>query len=249
MYRELRILLLEDTEAHQALITHMLSKIGATQVSLAKTPGDFLEILERRGSEFNAFLIDVQLGDGQMNGIQALKEARKRGIQYPAAIITMDTQGIDFADCYEIGVTEIVDKSRLYDDGVMQLIARGLYDRHLGGIFLTGAAMLVPAVLDDITYLPASDVLFMQLDDEGYSIHTFRGVYKTSLTLRMYGRLLEPFGFLSVSKHHLINMNRVESFNAFDQAVSFYCDPLKRQVPVAEAKIPAVRKVIRARNK
>ncbi|KKX53277.1 response regulator transcription factor [Brevibacillus borstelensis] len=248
MFGQLKILMLEDTEAHQALMTHMLNKIGVNQIAFARTPGDFFELLAQRGGDFNALIIDVQLGEGQMDGLQALSEARKRNIKYPAVIITMDTTDLDFSHCYQLGVTEIVDKETIYADGVMEGIARGLNDRVIFNSLSPGVGMLVPVVHDEIAFLPASDVLYFQLEDGVYTIHTYQNDYRTIHNLRMYSRLLEEHGFLSVSKNHLVNMHRVERLDPVEQKISFYYDPLNRTIPVAEAKLSAIRKELKSRQ-
>ncbi|MGW9128117.1 LytTR family transcriptional regulator DNA-binding domain-containing protein [Paenibacillus chitinolyticus] len=248
MFGQLKVLMLEDTEAHQALMTHMLNKVGVTNIAFARTPGEFFETLELRGREFNSFLIDVQLGDGQLDGISTLKRAREKGYSYPAAVVTMDLNGIDFSDCYKTGVTEIVDKERLYADGVIESLARGLLDKIVFSSIVSGGGMVVPVVNEDISFIPASDVLYFQLFDGSYSIHTYTDEFKTIHNLRMYAKLLENHGFLSVSKNHLVNMNKVEAVDSLEQTVNFYCDPQTRSISVAEAKMAAVRKILKARK-
>ncbi|MED1954617.1 response regulator transcription factor [Brevibacillus centrosporus] len=248
MFGQLKVLMLEDTEAHQALMTHMLGRVGVTTIALASTPSEFFDILEQRGREFNSFIIDVQLGEGQMDGLSALKKVREKGIDYPAAVVTMDTNGIDYVKSYKLGVTEIIDKERLYTEGVIESLARGLLDKVVYSSIGRGVAMVVPVINEEISFLPASDILYFQLADGAYSIHTYLEEYKTVHNLRTYAKLLENHGFLSVSKNHLINMSKIEALDSLDQTVTFYCDPLNRAIPVAEAKMAAVRKVLKARK-
>lgn len=248
MFGQLKVLMLEDTEAHQALMTHMLNKVGVTNIAFARTPGEFFETLELRGREFNSFLIDIQLGEGQLDGISTLKKAREKGYGYPAAVVTMDINGIDYSDCYKIGVTDIVDKERLYADGVIESLARGLLDKILFSSIVSGYGMVVPVINEEISFLPASDILYFQLLDGSYTIHTYNNEFNTVHNLRMYTKLLENHGFLSVSKNYLVNMSKVEAVDSLEQTISFYCDPQNRSIPVAEAKMATIRRTLKARK-
>ena len=130
----------------------------------------------------------------------------------------------------------------------MEQITRGLMDKLLLEAIRKKAGMLVPIMLKEIEFLPATDILYMQVEDDRCTIHTYTKEYKTAIKQRMYSRLLEDYGFLSVSKKYLVNMNKVESLDSIEQEISFFFDPENRRLPVAENRLPAIRKILNGRK-
>lgn len=248
MYNLLKILILEDTPAHQMLMSNALNKIGVTAISCVKTPGELFDHLDKHGSEINSFIIDVQLGEGQMNGIETLKEIRERGLNYPAVIVTMDTASINLKECYEYDVADIIDKQRLYTEGGFEQVVRGLMDKLLLEATKNSAGKLVPIMQKDIEFIPATDILYIQVEDDLNTVITFKGVYKTTIKKNVYTRMLEDYGFLSVSKKHLVNMSKVESLDTIEQEITFFFDPENRRLPVSEKRLPQIRSILKTRK-
>ncbi|MEK4343264.1 LytR/AlgR family response regulator transcription factor [Brevibacillus sp. FSL L8-0710] len=247
MYGQLHILMLEDTEAHQQLMTRMLTRLGVEQISIVKTTTEFLEALEQKGSDFNAFIIDVYLGTGQTDGLTGLTQARSMGHNQPALVVTMDTGNLDFKGCYESGVIEILDKDRIYEEGVFDLAIRGLNDRVAFEYVQQANAVLVPSIGEDIYQIPASDILYIHFDDRLCKIVTYCSEYTSSVSLKTYIKLLEPHGFMLVNKPTLVNMSKVESLDQIAHTLKFYHDPLDRSVDVSARRLSDVKKQLNNR--
>ncbi|MGF9909514.1 LytTR family transcriptional regulator DNA-binding domain-containing protein [Brevibacillus porteri] len=247
MIQGLKLLVLEDAVEHQELIRKSLEMIGVNHIKFAQTIGEFFDILEQSGKDFNSFIIDVQLGEGQMDGVQVLKLARSLGFTYPAAVVTVDTSLVDPQKCYEQGVTAIFSKERLYTENAMVFLARGLAERLVCTRINENKGMVVPVVNEEITYLPASDILYIQFVDGTYTIHTYQESFVTTLPIKLYARLLEPFDFHPVSKSALVNLNAVEQIDGLEHFVTFYHDTSNRTIPVQKTSVNTISKYIKNR--
>lgn len=248
MFRQLKILMLEDTEAHQQLMTRMLTRFGIDQVSIAANAADFIDMLAQRSTDFNAFIIDLYLGEGQTDGLEALELVRERGHHQPALLVTMDTTGIDMRKCYALGVTEILDKDQLYEEGVFKAAIRGLNDKVGHEYLMKSNAVMVPIIGEDVHYVPASDILFIQFVDGACKIVTYLDEYTSSVPLKTYAKYLEANDFLIVSKPTLVNMNRVDQFDAVKQTLSLKHDPKNRTVEISDRRMTEVRKYYRTQK-
>ncbi|UED72103.1 LytTR family DNA-binding domain-containing protein [Brevibacillus sp. HD3.3A] len=249
MINSLKLLVLEDAEAHQELIKRSLELIGIKHIEFAQTIGEFFDTLEQRGKDFNSFIVDVHLGEGQMDGVQVLKLARSLGFAYPAAVITMDTSLVDLMKCYELGVTAIFEKDRLYEEDALISLARGLAEKYICDKLHDSKVMIVPVVNEEISYIPASDILFIQFSEGTYTIHTYCNSYETTLPIKLYARLLESFDFYPVSKSALVNLKAVERIDVIEQCVTFYHDPENRSIPVQKTSVSSINKYIKNRMK
>ncbi len=237
--------MVEDTEAHQQLMTRMLTRLGIETINIVSTAAEFLEVLEQKSNEYNAFIIDVYLGAGQMDGLTALKVAREKGHLQPALIVTMDTNGLNLEQCYSIGITEILDKDRLYVEDVLDSSVRNLNDRVAFEHLNTSQARLVPIIGDDIHYVPAGDILFIQFDERTCRVVTYLSEYISSVSLKTYTKLLEPSGFSLVNKPTLANIARVDRLDPLSNTLTFHHDPQNRTVDVSARRIAEVKKLIK----
>lgn len=237
--------MVEDTEAHQQLMTRMLTRMGIEHISIVSTASEFLETLDLKGHDFNALIVDAYLGTGQMNGLTAIENARQKGHEQPALMLTTDTQGIDIVNCYTMGVIELLDKDRIYTDGVFDQSIRNLNDRVVSEYLAKSQALLVPVIGEEIQYVPAGDILYIHFDDRTCRIVSYLTEYVSTVSLKTYIKLLEPYGFALVNKPTLANMSRVERFDSSSQSIAFYHDPQERTIDVSARRVSEVKRLLK----
>jgi two-component system, sensor histidine kinase and response regulator len=108
--RPLRILLAEDMEANQQLVTIVLEKRGHTVV-IANDGREALNILER-DSGFDLILMDVQMPE--MSGFEATEEIRRRerdtGVHVPIIALTARAMSEDENLCLKAGMDLYISK-------------------------------------------------------------------------------------------------------------------------------------------
>ena len=107
-----RILVVEDAKANQALIRVMLERLGL-EVTLAEHGQEALEQLEH--DTFDLVLMDMQMP--VMNGYDATRELRRKGLTVPVVALTAHAMTGDDAKCYEAGcdgyLTKPIDREKL----------------------------------------------------------------------------------------------------------------------------------------
>jgi len=243
---DLRILVLEDNPAHQKLITAFLEQLGIKQFDIARNSREFFAIVEDRPEDFDAVILDIQLDEDSMTGLDVYRLYRKSGGRMPAIVVTMDTNAVDQAELRQIGVVQVVDKTDLYDDhsplpGALQRVQRRLmYDR-----FEAAGCVYVPVAGETVQQLPIDDVLFIQSKAREITVHTTADVYPSDISLRQYSGYLEPHGFITVSRSCIANLSKIDQYHSFDQTITFTDDANGNRIKVADDRVGTVRKTLK----
>lgn len=94
-----RILVVEDTVINQQLAIHQLERLGM-DAAIAESAEVALELVEHRS--FDAILMDFQLPG--MNGRDATRELRARGVMTPVIGITASSTAADERACLDAGM-------------------------------------------------------------------------------------------------------------------------------------------------
>jgi len=107
-----KILVAEDNPSNQKLITILLQKIGL-EVTIAD---DGVRAVEKCASEtFDLILMDMQMPN--MNGYDATRELRKRGVKTPVIAVTANAMMGDEEKCLEAGcdgyISKPIDRAKL----------------------------------------------------------------------------------------------------------------------------------------
>ncbi|MCE5185155.1 MAG: response regulator [Planctomycetaceae bacterium] len=107
-----KILVAEDNPSNQKLITILLQKIGL-EVTIAEDGG---KAVEKCVSEtFDLVLMDMQMPN--MNGYDATRELRKRGVKTPVIAVTANAMMGDEDKCIEAGcdgyISKPIDRAKL----------------------------------------------------------------------------------------------------------------------------------------
>jgi signal transduction histidine kinase/ligand-binding sensor domain-containing protein/DNA-binding response OmpR family regulator len=103
----LRILIAEDNEVNQLLITRILAKLGY-QADLANNGLEVLQKLENE--QYDIIFMDVQMPE--MDGLEATRCIRRRQIQQPVIVaLTANAMQGDKEMCLEAGMNDYVNKA------------------------------------------------------------------------------------------------------------------------------------------
>jgi CheY-like chemotaxis protein len=99
------ILVAEDAPSNQVLIELLLKRMGL-QVTIAEDGNQVLQKVLTRN--FDLILMDIQMP--HMNGHEATKELRKKGITTPIVALTANAMKGDNKKCLEVGCDEYLTK-------------------------------------------------------------------------------------------------------------------------------------------
>ncbi len=105
-----RILLAEDNEDHQPLLSHILSKAGA-QVTLAENGKVAVELAQAaaaQGRPFDLVLTDIQMP--VLDGFDAMRKMRSDGFTGPIIALTAQVAPVDCKKCFDAGCDDYLSK-------------------------------------------------------------------------------------------------------------------------------------------
>ncbi len=118
-----RILLVEDDQDHQPLLSLMLRKAGA-EVAIAengKVAVDLACAARDAGLPFDLIVMDMQMP--VLDGLAATRELRAEGFTNPIIALTARAVSTDRARCFEAGCDDFVSKPIARADLVRLLVA------------------------------------------------------------------------------------------------------------------------------
>jgi signal transduction histidine kinase/CheY-like chemotaxis protein len=105
-----RVLVAEDNLVNQTVIKTMLGKLGYTHIELA---ADGVEALDMASSHhFDIIFMDCQMP--RLDGYEATRELRRRGISIPIIAVTANAFAEDVAECRAAGMDDHLAKPVVY---------------------------------------------------------------------------------------------------------------------------------------
>ncbi|WP_374262980.1 response regulator [Zoogloea sp.] len=105
--RSLHVLLAEDHPVNQKLIVTLLGRIGH-HVTVAQNGALALDCLAQPDQRFDVVLMDMQMP--VMNGLDATREIRRRGLQIPIIALTANAMEADRDACLAAGMDDYLPK-------------------------------------------------------------------------------------------------------------------------------------------
>lgn len=99
------ILLVEDNKVNQLVAQKLLEKAGHT-VTIANDGRECLDLLDKES--FDLVLMDCHMPI--MDGYEATREIRQRGLKIPIIALTANAQASDRKECIEAGMDEFISK-------------------------------------------------------------------------------------------------------------------------------------------
>jgi signal transduction histidine kinase/DNA-binding response OmpR family regulator len=108
--RHTRVLIAEDNQVNQTVIKTMLRKLGYNHIELV---ADGVEAIEMASSQaFDIIFMDCQMP--RLDGYEATRELRRRGISTPIIAVTANAFAEDVAECRIAGMNDHLAKPVIY---------------------------------------------------------------------------------------------------------------------------------------
>ena len=118
-----RILVADDQTEIQDLLTDLLEQRGA-EVATVGTAEEALELIAKDTDAFDLVILDLDFGDGQMNGIACLEEIRKTTTSLPVIILTGKGTVSTAAESIKLGAQEFVEKDFYLEENIDLALTR-----------------------------------------------------------------------------------------------------------------------------
>lgn len=118
-----RILVADDQEEIQDLLREILVKRGA-EVTPVGTAQEALNLVDKGNDAYDLAILDLDFGEGQMNGLACLEEIRKRTTALPVIILTGKGTVSTAAESIKLGAEEFVEKDFYLEENMELALMR-----------------------------------------------------------------------------------------------------------------------------
>lgn len=123
--KNLKVLIVDDEEDSLELVTNIIKGLGFNVISVTNG-SEALKVLQNV-KDIQIVLADLVMGG--MNGIELVKEARKRGINQKFIIITAYGEMDSYIEAMNLGVVDYINKP-VNGEQLIQVISKALdYER------------------------------------------------------------------------------------------------------------------------
>lgn len=107
MLKDLRIIYLEDEELIKESVERTVSKFIKELISFTN-PIEALDFIENSDRKFDLIITDIQMP--KMNGLDFIKELKKKDLNLPVIVITAFNTEEHLKQCEELKVDEVITK-------------------------------------------------------------------------------------------------------------------------------------------
>ncbi|MGC5326961.1 LytR/AlgR family response regulator transcription factor [Brevibacillus sp. SYSU BS000544] len=219
--KELSVLVVDDWDIHRRIAVSLLEHFPfVSQVSTAKSADEMIRKV-KENPDINCLVIDVNLGEYSLNGIQAYSILLDEGYNIPAILIT--GENVDAFDSYTVGVIDVISKRFLYDFKRIKRAFENLQQYYFFKEFKESGGIFIPAY-DGHTIIHqflAAEVLYIESKSPGCLIHTIKQnePVPSGASLRSYEEFLDEHNsrFEKLSRFHLVNTSHIKEFNGQDE--------------------------------
>ncbi len=118
-----RILVADDQTAMQDLLTDLLERRGAEAVAVG-TAEEGLEQISKNPDAFDLAILDLDFGEGAMNGITCLEEIKKINPSLPVIILTGKGTISTAVEAIKLGAQEYVEKDFYLEENMELALTR-----------------------------------------------------------------------------------------------------------------------------
>ena len=118
-----RILVADDQTEIQDLLTDLLVQRGAEVVTVGAAE-EGLELIAKNTDSFDLVILDLDFGDGRMNGIACLEKIRKMTTSLPVVILTGKGTISTATESIKLGAQEFVEKNFYLEENIELALTR-----------------------------------------------------------------------------------------------------------------------------
>jgi len=204
----IKIAIVEDEKKEQDLLSSFFNKLEKEKgfnVNIQVFSSGEAFLFEFEYNKFDVVLMDIDFGEGKMNGITASQKMRKVDADVILVFITNLAQ---FAiDGYNVQASDFIVKPFSYYDfsiKMSNIISNGL-SRIKEKIILKSDGRQIIVSIKDICYI--------EVDNHTIIYHTKNGDYSTIGSLSLISKELEGNHFSLCNSCYLVNLRFVESIS------------------------------------
>lgn len=118
-----RILVADDQTAMQDLLTDLLEQRGAEAIAVGAAE-EVLEMLSKSPDAFDLVILDLDFGEGEMNGLGCLEEIKKINPSLPVIILTGKGTISTAVEAIKLGAQEYVEKNFYIEENMELALTR-----------------------------------------------------------------------------------------------------------------------------
>lgn len=242
--RQFNVLIVDDFSGHLITTKKFLERLPF--VNSIQTAKDSAEMIDAVMSdpEINALIIDYDLGENSLNGLQAYTLLQEAGYDIPAILVTGND--VDAFESYRIGIVDVVAKKFFYD---FKRLNQAIHK--LNNYFLLQDQcdiMLVPAYDGKIRQFRSADILFIEASSAKTLIYsaTRPEPFYSDLTLASYEEYLADTSFEKLSRFVFVNVDHIASFDEKDGMITLTNE---MKLPVSNSNRKYISKLLAEREK
>lgn len=212
MAKEFNILIVDDFEGHRLTAKQFLKRMPfINRIYTAADASEMIEVVMNH-PDINTLIIDFDLGEDSLNGIQAYTILQESGYDLPAILVT--GHDIDAFESYTVGIVDVISKRFFYDfkrlNQAMQRLARYHFVQEL----CDNDCMYITVYDGKIHQFLPSEVLYIETASDKSAVHTTvrDAPFMSVFTHKSYEEYLENSKFERLSRWHLVNTDHIDSF-------------------------------------
>lgn len=210
---ELNVLVVEDSSYYRNKFVKYLSSLPfVSKVLEAKDSDEMFSIVSSEKNHINALLLDVDLGEESLNGMDAYALIKDQGVDIPAILVTGNS--VEACHSYTIGIVDVVSKSMLMDFSRLRSAIEKMYNYFEYKTFIENGKICVPICGELNATVYPSEIKFIESVNRDVMLFLANGKsFHSTLGVTFYHDLLEEYGFVRSHRSYLVNQKYIESFN------------------------------------
>lgn len=230
LIQDLRILVVEDHPGFAQLLRLMLEELGVTNIQIAKTYDEGL--MSFRSHSPNIGLIDIDLGQGEKDGIALVEKIRETEANLPIIYLTANYSEDHYLRCRHTRPSSFMNKEisrlKLYQAIELAMLQLQSVETAIKPLFATSPPPAQPPVISNTHFffkvgdvyknIAIQDIGFFYANGKMTFAKVDKRNYPTNVQLKTLEDELFP-KFLRIHKTYLVNVDFIESINTRDDKV------------------------------
>ncbi|GIO09700.1 hypothetical protein J31TS6_57280 [Brevibacillus reuszeri] len=212
--RDFHILIVDDFEGHRITAKKFLQRLSFVKsISTARDSSEMIDVV-MSNPKINMLIIDFDLGEDSLNGLQAYTLIKEAGYDIPAILVTGND--VDAFDSFNIGVVDVISKKFFYDFKRLNQAIRKLNNYFYVQELCDNDLIYVPVYDGKIRQLLPSQVIYMEPTSAKTAVYTTiqDDPFISEFSMVSYEQFLENSKIEKMSRFLLVNVDHVQAFDA-----------------------------------